>query len=165
MTDLEYQDADASGGVSELDCQEDLTICKVRITFSTMSSAAPCRSRFTRPVFLWALGGLVTELALQTLVRARGLDQRLQFLMLLPLVPVAFFLVALVRAIQKMDELQKRITLESIAIAFILTLILTFALAGLQSAGINFASLRDDVGSCMLLFWAGAYVFSARRYR
>jgi hypothetical protein len=58
-----------------------------------------------------------------------------------------------------------RVALESIAIAFILTLLLTFVLAGLQSAEINVASLRDEVGTFMLFFWACAYLFSVSRYR
>jgi hypothetical protein len=90
---------------------------------------------------------------------------RLRFLMLLPLVPEAFFIGALVRAILKMDELERRITLESIAIAFLLTLALTFVLAGLQSAGLNYPSLWEEVGTLMLGFWASAYIFSVRRYR
>lgn len=130
-----------------------------------MSAVAPCRSRFSRPLFLWALAALITELALHFLFGTRPPNQRLQFLTLLPLVPIAFFLVALVRTIQRMDELQKRITLESFAIAFILTLILILAVEGLQSAGINYPALRDEVGSFMLFFWACAYVFSVRRYR
>lgn len=71
---------------------------------------------------------------------------------------------ALVRAIHKMDELQKRICLESVFIAFVVTLILTFVFAGLQDAGV-FRAPWDDIGSYMMLFWAGAYVFSSWRYR
>jgi len=130
-----------------------------------MSAVVSCRPRFSRPLFLWALAGQITQLAVQFFVGATPLDQRLRFLMLLPLVPGAFFIGALVRTIQKMDELERRIILESIAVAFILTLALTFSLAGLQSAGLNYPSLRDEVGTLMLLFWACAYVFSIWRYR
>jgi len=130
-----------------------------------MSAVVSCRPRFSRPLFLWALAGQITQLAVQFFVGATPLDQRLRFLMLLPLVPGAFFIGALVRTIQKMDELERRIILESIAVAFILTLALTFSLAGLQSAGLNYPSLRDEVGTLMLLFWACAYVFSVWRYR
>src|SRR5579864_4501099 len=129
-----------------------------------MSANAPCRPRFSRPLFLWALAGLITQLALQYFVGPTPPD-RLRFLMLLPLVPEAFFIGALVRVILKMDELQRRITLESIAIAFILTLTLTFVLAGLESAGVNSPSVRDEVGTLMLGFWAGSYIFSVLRYR
>lgn len=131
-----------------------------------MSAVVSCRPRFSRPLFLWALAGAITQFALEFFVGAAPLDQPLRFLMLLPLVPVAFFISALVRAILKMDELERRITLESIAIAFILTLALTFVLAGLESAGVNSPPwVRDEFGSWMLGFWACAYVFSVRRYR
>lgn len=129
-----------------------------------MSTPEPCRPPFSRPLLLWALAGMLTESALE-LLKPTPLEPRWQLLMLLPLVPVAFFLVALGRKIGDMDELQRRITLESVAIAFILTLALTFALTGLQSGGIHIGPLPDQVGSLMLLFWACAYVFSVRRYR
>jgi len=121
-------------------------------------------SRFTRPVFLWAVAALVTELAVEWLPR-HGLYHPLpRLLTLLPLIPSAFFWVALVHMIQKMDELQKRIWHESVFIAFMATLALTFAYAGLERAGIRRAPW-DDIGSSMMLFWGCAYVFCAWRYR
>jgi hypothetical protein len=130
-----------------------------------MSAIAPCRSRFSRPLFLWALASLITEFALRYSAGATPLDHRLPILMWLPFIPRALFLVALVRTLRKMDELQERITLESIAIAFVLTLCLISVIGGLQSAGINSTSLQDEIGNFILLFWASAYVFSVRRYR
>ena len=50
-----------------------------------------------------------------------------RLLTLLPLIPSLFFWVALVHTIQKEDELQKRIWHESVFIAFMATLFLTFA--------------------------------------
>ena len=132
---------------------------------SSMSTVASCRPRFSRPLFAWALAAQLTQQALQLFVGATPPDPRLRFLMLLPLVPEAFFIAALVRTIQRMDELERRIILESIAVSFILTLTLTFSLAGLQAAGLNYPTVRDEVGSLMLLFWACAYVFSVWRYR
>src|ERR1035438_231486 len=91
-----------------------------------MNNLRACRSRFTRPVFLWAVAALATELAVESLPGG-GLGHRAaRLLILLPLVPALLFLLALVQAIQKMDELQKRICLESVFIAFTLTLALTF---------------------------------------
>ena len=129
-----------------------------------MSVVASCRPRFIRPLFLWALAAQGTQIAVELFVGTSP-DPRLRFLMLLPLVPVAFFVAVLVGTIRKMDELEKRIILESIAAAFILTLVLTFALAGLHSAGLDYPSIRDEVGTFMLLFWASAYVFLTWRYR
>lgn len=73
-----------------------------------------------------------------------------RLLTLLPLIPSLFFWVALVHTIQKEDELQKRIWHESVFIAFMATLFLTFAYAGLERAGIHHAA-GDDIGSSMML--------------
>jgi hypothetical protein len=126
---------------------------------------AALRTRFSRPVFLWALLGLVTNLTLDRLFAAGWLGPNLHLLRLLPLIPEAFFLVALVRTIRKMDEMQQRICLESIAAAFILTLVLTFVVGGLEAAGVPYAPLRDGLGTFMLFSFACAYVVSVRRYR
>jgi hypothetical protein len=129
-----------------------------------MNTIPVCRSRFTRPVFLWAVAALVTDLAVGWFpnhVLHRPLPR---LLTLLPLIPSMFFWVALVHMIQKVDELQKRIWYESVFIAFMATLALTFVFAGLERAGIHRAP-RDDIGSSMLLLWGCAYVFCTERYR
>jgi hypothetical protein len=129
-----------------------------------MTYAPACRSRFTRPVFLWALVALLTDLVVDWFPR-HGLYPPLpRSLTLLPLIPAMFFWVALVRTILKMDELQKRIWLDSVFIAFMATLALTFIFAGLDRIGIH-RTPANDIGSYMMLFWGGAYVFCASRYR
>lgn len=75
-----------------------------------------------------------------------------------------FFVGSLVRAVQRMDELQRRIFFESVSIAFVATLALSLVLAGLDSAGIYRASY-DDLGTPMMALWACAYIFSSWRYR
>jgi len=104
---------------------------------------------------------LVSEFAVQSLPQTRV---SFPWLMLLPVIPALFFVVALLRAVQKMDELQKRICLESVFIAFMLTLILSFVLAGLDEAGIYHPKF-DALGTPMMFFWACSYVVSAWRYR
>jgi hypothetical protein len=129
-----------------------------------MDSIPTCRSRFTRPVFVWAVTALGTEIVVEWLLR-RGLPQAtLRMVSLLPLLPAMFFMLALVRAIQRMDELQKRICLESVFSAFVLTLSLTFIFTGLDRAGI-YRTPGNDIGTFMMLIWACAYAFSAWRYR
>jgi hypothetical protein len=66
--------------------------------------------------------------------------------------------------ILKMDELQKRICVESLSIAFLLTLVLTLTFVGLELAGLHRPDW-EDMGSYMMLLWACAYVFSVWRYR
>lgn len=116
--------------------------------------------RFTRPVFLWAVAALITEAA----VGGEIWRPATPLLTMLPVIPLLFFVFALVRAIWKMDELQKRICLESVFFAFMLTLVLAFVLSGLQTAGVYRTGL-DSIGTPMMLFWACAYIFSAWRYR
>jgi hypothetical protein len=72
--------------------------------------------------------------------------------------------VALFRAVQRMDELQRRICLESVFFAFLLTLVLAFVLAGLDRAGIYHAQF-DALGAPMMGLWACAYIVSVWRYR
>jgi len=114
-------------------------------------------------VFLSALGAVLTEIAVQSLVKTQP---RLAspWLMLLPVIPAVLFVVAIFRAVEKMDELQKRICLESVFVAFMLTLVLAFVIAGLDRAGIYHAK-SDALGTPMMFFWACAYIVSAWRYR
>jgi hypothetical protein len=74
------------------------------------------------------------------------------------------FFAAMVRSVLKMDEMQKRICLESASIAFLLTLIITAFFGGIEQAGIG-RPPWEEVGSFMMLLWAGAYAVSAWRYR
>lgn len=142
-----------------------LTICKSCFTvLTTVNSTPKRRSRFTRPVFLWALAALVSELVVQWFFKYRGPDSLPLPVTLLPLLPMFLFVVALVRTVQKMDELQKRICLESVYIAFLLTFVFTLCYAGLERAG-YYRATWSDVGEPMMLFWAVAYVYSSWRYR
>jgi hypothetical protein len=120
-------------------------------------------SRFTRPVFLWALGAELTEFAVRSLGKTTT-GSVPPWLTLLPVIPAMFFVVALFRALQRMDELQKRICLESVFMAFLLTLVLAFAVAGLDRAGIYHAN-SDALGTPMIGLWACAYIVSVWRYR
>ena len=74
------------------------------------------------------------------------------------------FAASATRMILKMDELQKHICLESLSIAFLLTLVLTGIFVGLEFAGLHRPNW-DDLGPYMMLLWVCAYVFSAWRYR
>jgi hypothetical protein len=118
-------------------------------------------SRFARPVFLWAVSAALTELVVTWLVVHRHVPQTLG---LLPVLPYMIFFAAMVRSVLKMDEMQKRICLESASIAFLLTLIITAFFGGVEQAGLG-RPPWEGVGSFMLLLWACAYGLSAWRYR
>lgn len=119
------------------------------------------RSRFSRPVFLWAACALLTDLAVQWLGKPLLAPP---WLTLLPVIPAICFVVALFRTVRKMDELQERICLESVFLAFMLTLVLTFVVAGLDRAGI-YHGKPDALGTPMMFLWACAYIFCVWRYR
>ena len=110
------------------------------------------------------MAALVSWLVVQWLGDHERLTPRFWWLPLLPLVLMFLFAAAAARMILKMDELQKRICLESLSIAFLSTLLLTLIFVGLELAGLRRPNW-DDLGSYMMLLWACAYVFSAWRYR
>jgi uncharacterized membrane protein len=118
-------------------------------------------SRFTRPVFLWAVAAALTQILVTWLV-VHSKAPRL--LGLLPILPFMIFFGAMVRSVLKMDEMQKRISLESASIAFLLTLIITAFFDGIEQAGLGHPPW-DEIGGLMMLLWAGAYAISAWRYR
>ena len=81
----------------------------------------------------------------------------------LPLFPAIVIALGVVRAIQQLDELERKILFDSMAISFILTLLLTLTLGMLESAGalkLNSAY----IGLFMALVWAVAKLWLHRRY-
>ena len=132
---------------------------------SSMNPNLIRRSRFTRPVFLWAMAALLTWLGLlwlgdRALLTARALAIGFVTSLLL----MFLFAASAARMILKMDELQKRICVESLSIAFLLTLVLTLIFVVLEHTGLH-RPKWDDLSFYMMLLWACAYVFSAWRYR
>ncbi len=105
------------------------------------------RSRFTHPVFLWAMAALLTALVVgwlgdRALLTARALTIGIGASLLLMFI----FAVSAARMILKMDELQKRICVESLSIAFLLTLLLTAIFVGSELAGLH-RPKWEDLGS------------------
>ena len=123
-----------------------------------MSRFPTLRRRFARPLFWCAALASILEL----LVQHSAAPSR--WLTLLPLLPMFLFVGFLVQAIRRMDELQHRISLLSMSIAFILTLVLTLAFIGLERSGF-YAPRWDELGTYMLALWACAYVVVAWRYK
>ena len=118
-------------------------------------------SRFTRPVFLWAVAAALTQTPGEMACGSRAVPR---WLALLPVLPYMIFFAANVRSFLKMDEMQKRICLESASVAFLLTLIITVFFGGVEQAGLG-RPPWEEVGGFMLLVWAFAYGFAAWRYR
>ena len=83
---------------------------------------------------------------------------------LLPMLPAAFALVAVVRQIGRLDELQRRIQFEALAFAFAGTALLTFSYGFVENVG--FPHLNWFwVWPLMALLWMLGLALATRRYR
>jgi hypothetical protein len=83
---------------------------------------------------------------------------------LAPVVPAAFALLAFVRFLGRMDELQRRIQLDAIGLSFGATAILTFAYGFLQLVGFPPISWIWIMPGMVMLWGLGAGI-AAARYR
>jgi len=90
-------------------------------------------------------------------------------LALLPLLPVALVIRAIVRVIRDQDELERRIDLEAIAIAAMSTGFGYFSFGLLLSAGVGWEVGADAVAvwvmPCLFASFGVAKLLIARRYR
>ena len=80
-----------------------------------------------------------------------------------PVVPTILGLVAILRAIRRMDELEKRVQFEAVASAFAATALLTFTYGLLENIGLPSVSLVW-IMPLMVALWALGQVFARRRY-
>jgi hypothetical protein len=85
-------------------------------------------------------------------------------LALTPIIPIFFALRAFLRFFHRIDELQKRIQLEAIALSFGVTCVVTFGYGVLEYAG--FPALNWTwVPTFMMVFWGiGTGIIALRRY-
>ena len=119
-----------------------------------------------RPVAAWGVATLICEAAVTWMVTFHaGLSEGVRTaLVLASRLALLGFLVAVVRMLTGIDELQKRIALESVCIAFVGSLALVFVFTGLGEAAVWFPPWNMTAAAMMAL-WAGAYVYSSRKYR
>lgn len=83
---------------------------------------------------------------------------------LLPMIPAGFALVAVVRHLGRLDELQRRIQFEALAFAFGGTALVTFGYGFVENVGFPHLSWFW-VWPLMALLWALGLVLANRRYR
>lgn len=89
------------------------------------------------------------------------------FVAAVPLAAFALFIVAEVREIRRCDELEQRIQLEALAVAYPVSVLLVYGLGLLERAGVvipGFASLRDVWPLTVLPYFVG-FALARRRYR
>ena len=86
---------------------------------------------------------------------------------LVPLIPFLVFLRAWVNGVREMDELERRIQLEALAVAFPLTMVMLMVLGLMQLA--TPLSMDDwsyrHVWAYLPLFYFGGLALAGRRYR
>jgi len=83
---------------------------------------------------------------------------------LLPMIPAAFALVAVVRHLGRLDELQRRIQFEALAFAFGGTALVTFGYGFVENAGFRHLSWFW-VWPLMAILWALGFALANRRYQ
>ena len=83
---------------------------------------------------------------------------------LTPIVPAALALWAFVRQMRRLDELQRRIQFEALAISFGATALLTFSYGFLENAGFPHISLIWIL-PLMVALWGVSLAVSSLRYR
>ena len=82
---------------------------------------------------------------------------------LLPMLPAVLVIVAVVRNLRRIDELQQRIQLEALAIAFMGTAFLTFGYGFLENVGFPHLSWFA-VWPIMAVLWLVGLFIARRRY-
>jgi hypothetical protein len=133
-------------------------------------ASAPRPSRHDLAVaVLWAVSFLATRAFLDhDLQRRLQLAGWIRFLVaLVPVIPAALFLRAVIRGISRMDELHRRVHLEALVIAYPLAILLLMTLGLLQLAvdlPVEDWSYRH-VWIYLPLFYFGGLALAWRRYR
>ena len=134
-----------------------------------MDTNSSPRSRFVcivgQPFVLWGIAALATALTVNWVFKHKELHSPAKPLLgFLPALMAILFVVAFVKDVRKLDEMRRRIHLQAAAIAFVLTVILTFVFDGLENARIYRATL-SDLNSATVLIWAAALIILSLRYR
>jgi hypothetical protein len=123
------------------------------------------RSRWTQPWVLWAAAAVVADLVGMWVSHSEKLSPTSRILLgFLPALLLILSVVALVRRVRRLDEMGRRLQLQAASIAFVATVLLTFASMGLSAAKI-YAVKAADLGTAGMLVWAVATVYLARRYQ
>jgi hypothetical protein len=116
------------------------------------------------PVGAGLLTGLAALLSSWTL-RNLSLPAELRFLVALVPGPVfVWFILVELRALRRADEFQRRVLLESLAIAFPAAITIAVVIDGLQKGGFVTAWTIGDLWPFLALTWLPALWIAGRRY-
>jgi hypothetical protein len=116
----------------------------------------------------WAVLGIGTAIDITAgwLLRQPGYSPQARVLFALLPIPMNLVLVALiVRRIRQLDEFLRRVHLEAVAIAFLLSGVAVFIYGYLQQAQVVHPLNFGIVWIFMVVFYGIGYVIAARHYR
>jgi len=85
-------------------------------------------------------------------------------LSLAPMLPAIFICCVIVRSIAELDEMQRKVQFEALALAFAGTALITFGYGFLEGAGLPKLSMFA-VWPLMASLWVGGVIFGNVRYR
>jgi hypothetical protein len=126
---------------------------------------SPLTRVLTRPFGMWGLAALATSLTLNRVFKHHELAAWARLMLYsVPIFLAIMFVVAFVKGVRKLDEMGRRIHMQAASTSFLLTVILTFVLDGLKSAGVYTATL-SDIDTATIVIWVASLVFFSLRYR
>jgi hypothetical protein len=115
--------------------------------------------------FLSAMGGYTVAVFVSAFgVQAMSPGNPWRYpLAVLPVIPSVFALIAFIRRLRSMDELQRRIQFEAFGISFAITIVATLGYGFLELAGLPHLPLIW-VGPGMVATWGLVSAFVTRRF-
>lgn len=118
----------------------------------------------------WVLASAVLAVAAGAVLRAGELHWLTRFLLgVVPVVPIVIYFVSLFRGLNRLDELQRRILLEGLLVAFGGTgiLAMTYGLLAKASVVPNLPASRGwpFLWIAMFLLWGAGSLRASRRYQ
>lgn len=123
------------------------------------------RNRTYMREFLPAMAAYMVVLPFSVSIVRQMNDHPLRYVVaLLPVLPIALTVVAYIRHLRRLDELQQRIQIEALAVSVGATGLLTFALGLLEPVGVPPLSMIL-VFPLLIFFWGFSGALANRRYR
>jgi hypothetical protein len=115
--------------------------------------------------FLGAMAGYAAIVPVSIFLLQRFGDSPLRVIFaVLPVIPSAFAMGAVIRSFRGLDELQRRIHFEALAFSFLATCLLTLTWGFLQNAGLPRADVMW-VAPLLIALWGIGLGIATRRYQ
>lgn len=123
------------------------------------------RKRYRREFFISMAAYTVTLIFSITVLRRVELTQNFKVILtLIPAIPVAFVLIAVMRAVRDSDELQQRVHLLATTFAAVITGLVTFTYGFLENIGFpKFSTFL--ILPMLFFFWGISLTWFSKRYQ